>query len=225
MQVYNCLQGSHEWFAARCGIITASSMSDVLAKGQGKTRATYMHKLVGEVMTGDAASNYVNEHMERGHELEGFAREIYQEGQTLAVSEVGFIRNHDDIGGVGYSPDGLVGDEGLLEIKTRLPHLQVELLLSGSIPSQHVAQIQAGLWVTGRKWLDFVSFCPGMPFFQKRIFPDGGYIEAMREEVIKFYAEMREKITKIEALNGTIPQPKIGVQVPLPNEGVIYGDR
>lgn len=199
MIMLDCEQGTPEWHAARCGIVTASSMAQVMAKGQGKTRAGYMFKLIGEVFTGEPAESYSNAHMERGTALEPEAREIYA---SIAgeVTQCGFIRNHDDIGGVGYSPDALVGDDGLAEIKTKLPHLQAELLLADRVPPEHMAQIQCGLWVSERQWLDFVSYWPGMPLFVKRVQRDDAYIATMREEVIAFYAEMKSKIQRIRGL-------------------------
>lgn len=202
MQILDCEQGSADWFNARAGIITASSMKDVLAKGQGKTRASYMHKLIGEIMTGNAMSNFTNGYTERGHELEPEAREIYQETHDVEVREVGFIRNHDDLGGVGYSPDGLAADDGCIEIKTREPHLQVELLLAGRMPPEHRAQVQCGLWVSERQWCDFVSYCPGLPLYVCRVTRDDEYIGEMQEAVTAFYAEMQEKLERLKSIGG-----------------------
>lgn len=197
MQVLNCEQGSAEWLQARCGIITASDMSKVLAKGQGKTRAKYMHGLIAERFTGLVTGGYFSADMERGKMQEPVAREIYEARTGYTVQEVGFVINH----GVGYSPDGLIGDDGLLEIKTRNQDLQVELLLADRVPPEHTAQIQAGLWVTGRKWIDFVSYCPGLPLFYKRVFPDAEYIETMQKECEDFYVEMEVKIAKLKGLS------------------------
>lgn len=198
MKVFKELeQGTAEWFEARQGIITASSMSDVLAKGQGKTRNTYMNKLIGEVITGNTAPSYSNAYMDAGHEFEIEARDIYSAAFAECL-QVGFYRNFDDIGGVGYSPDGVVGEDGLVEIKSRLAHLQVELILADRVPPEHQAQIQCGLWVSEREWLDFVSYCPNMPLFVKRVFRNEDYIAEMKTEVIKFYEEMAEKIKRIK---------------------------
>jgi hypothetical protein len=200
MQILDCEQGDDAWRAARAGIATASAMSQLLARGQGKTRASYQFKLIGEVFTGEPAEGFTNSHTERGHLLEGEAREIYAAIAEGEVMQCGFIRNHDDIGGVGYSPDALVGSEGLAEIKTKLPHLQAELLLADRVPPEHMAQIQCGLWVSERRWLDFVSYWPGMPLFVKRVYRDEAYIQNMRSEVIAFYAEMQSKIERIRGL-------------------------
>jgi predicted phage-related endonuclease len=187
------VQGTEEWLQARCGIVTASEMSSVLAKGQGKSRASYMYKLIGERITGEPTPSYSNAHMERGHEHEPIARGLYEDATDYLVREVGFITDH----GVGFSPDGLVDDDGLVEIKSKLAHIQAEVLDHGKVPTEHVKQIQTGLWVSGRKWLDFVSYCPGMPLFIKRMERDEKLIEEMKEAVTLFYAELEIKLSKI----------------------------
>lgn len=201
MQIYETIeQGSPEWFQVRAGIVTASVMSQLIAKGQGKTRATLMHRLIAERMTGEVEESYTNAHMERGKEQEPIARDLYLQTVDVTGREVGFIKNFEDIGGVGYSPDYLLVDGGIVEIKTRLGRLQVELLLDGGVPSDHKAQIQCGLWVSESEYLDFVSYSPFMPLFVKRVFRDEPYIANMKAEVIRFYDEMNEKIERIKRL-------------------------
>ena len=197
MQIIDCEQGSSEWLEARAGIVTASGMQFVMAKGQGKTRETYMYKLIGEIMTGDAASNYTNSYMEDGHLLEDDARRAYEESHGCKVDQVGFIRNHDDIGGVGFSPDGLVGDTGSIEIKSKLAHLQVSILLANKVPPEHMKQLQCGLWVSEREWIDFIAYSPNMPMLVKRVHRDEGLIKKMKDEVNRFYDEMTEKLERI----------------------------
>lgn len=193
LEIFDCEQGTPEWLEIRAGIITASEMSSVLAKGQGKTRDAYMRKLIGEVITGEPAETYTNKHMERGHEWEPMARELYAERTGNTGHTCGFMRRNR----VGYSPDWLVSDNGLTEIKTRLPHLQVELLLAQKVPSEHKAQIQCGLWVSEREWLDFVSYSKGMPLFVQRVYRDEEYIKTMEAEVARFYEELDEKLNII----------------------------
>jgi len=193
LEIFDCEQGTQEWLEARAGIITASEMASVLAKGQGKTRDAYMRKLIGEIITGEPAESYSNRHRERGHEWEPIARELYAERTGNTGQACGFMRRNR----VGYSPDWLVSDNGLTEIKTRLPHLQVELLLAQKVPSEHKAQIQCGLWVSEREWLDFVSYSKGMPLFVQRVYRDEEYIKAMEAEVARFYEELDEKLNII----------------------------
>mgnify|MGYP001008552361 CR=1 FL=1 len=195
LEIFNHTQGTPEWHESRCGIITASCFSDVLAKGAGKTRRTYMLKLAGERITGNVADNFSNAHMERGHEQESIARSLYEEQQGIKIIQCGFMKH----GSFGYSPDGLIGDDGLLEIKTKLAHLQAAVLIDGEVPSEHIAQIQGGLMVSGRRYLDFVSFCPGMPFFIKRVERDEAYIANLHQELMKFEDELNATIKILES--------------------------
>jgi len=195
METLNVEQGTEEWFQARAGIPTASSFKLVLAKGQGKTRKTYMLKLAGEILTGEIQEQFSNTHTERGNELEPEALELYELQTGNKVEKCGFIKAF----GAGYSPDGLVGDDGLVEIKTKLPHLQIELLLNGGVPSEHLAQIQGGLWVSGREWCDFVSYYPGLPLFIVRVSRDERKVAEIKGSVEAFNLELREIVEKIES--------------------------
>src|SRR4029077_5834058 len=136
-----CKQGSEEWRRARMGIPTASQFSDVIAGGQGKTRQKYMLELLGERLTGETRAQFTNIHTERGHALEDEARQLYSFDVAEPLQQVGFVRN----GFVGCSPDSLVGEDGVLEIKTKLPHLQLQVLHAKRIPPEHVAQCQGAL--------------------------------------------------------------------------------
>lgn len=202
MQILTLEQGTPEWLAARLGIITMSELKTLLVKGKGPggfgTGAfSYMHQLIGERITGEPADTFQgNAHTERGHELEPVARELYHDAAGLPrVEQVGIILNH----GVGYSPDGLVDANGLLEIKTKLPKYQVELLLAGELPQEHVAQCQGGLWVSEREWIDFVSYWPGMPLFIKRIYRDDILIRTIAERVEAFYEELERRMARVMA--------------------------
>tara|TARA_R110002012_G_scaffold106831_2_gene248116 strand:+ start:3685 stop:4296 length:612 start_codon:yes stop_codon:yes gene_type:complete len=202
MQVLNMEQGTPEWLAARLGRVTMSELKTLLANGKGPggfgTGAfSYMHQLIGERMTGELAEPFQgNVHTRRGHEMEGVARKLYVAATgELAPQEVGIILNHN----VGYSPDSLVGANGLLEIKTKLPKFQIELLLNGEIPSEHVAQCQGGLWVSEREWIDFVSYWPGMPLFIKRAYRDDIMISTIAERVESFHEEMERRISQVMA--------------------------
>jgi hypothetical protein len=193
MEIINCEQNSPEWLRARAGIPTASMFATVLAKGEGKTRRTYMMKLAGEIITGDPMDSFSNEHTERGHEQEPDARDLYafQTGATL--DRVGFIKD----GRKGCSPDSLIGEDGGAEIKTRLAHLQAELLCKGEVPTTHKAQIQGTLWISRRKWWDFVSYCPKMPLFVSRVERDDPYIQKLATEVDAFNRELDAVVAQI----------------------------
>lgn len=198
IQIFDCDQGSEEWQRCRLGIPTASEFKSILAKGEGKMRRTYMMKLLGERFTGQPADNYTNAHMERGKEMEDEARETYAFERDVALRRVGFVRNGD----VGCSPDSLIGEDGTLEIKTRLPHLQMELLVSGKFPAEHLPQVQGQLWVTGRAYCDFVSHWPGLPQFVKRVERDEAYIKTLAAEVGQFVAELDDITAKVERFHG-----------------------
>ena len=194
MKIFNCEQGSDEWFQARLGIPTASCFDDVMAGGKGITRRKYMLKLAGEKLTGEMTDGYSNAHMERGKLLEPEARELYMMQTGNVCDLVGFIRADYN---AGASPDSLVGNDGLLEIKTKLPHLQLEYLLSDKQPTEHMKQIQGQLMVVEREWCDFVSYWPGLPLYIKRVFRDEALISEMRNAIDQFNDELNEIVNKV----------------------------
>ena len=200
-QIIECEQNSPEWFQARLGIPTASMFDAVMAKGRGggesKGRRTYMLKLIGERMTGEPADSYSNPHMERGKIMEEEARNAYVFMQDAEPVKVGFIRN----GEKGCSPDSLLGNDGLLEIKTKLPHLQLDVILSGQMPPEHMAQVQGQIWVAEREWCDFVSYCPKLPLFVQRIFRDDNYIKNLSDAIDEFLSDMEKLQAKIGTPN------------------------
>jgi len=200
IEVFNMPQGSDEWYEVRRGIVTASEFGTLLMQGRGggdsKTRRTYMLKLMGERLTGDPMYRYTNDHMERGHDQEPAARELYAFQADVEPQAVGFIKN----GSVGCSPDSIVGDDGMVEIKTKLAHLHLDVLLGGTVPTEHMAQIQGQLWVAERQWCDFVSYCPKLPLFVKRVERDEAFIERIAKAVDLFE---RELVTIMDAV-----QPK-----------------
>jgi hypothetical protein len=197
LQIFDCEQGTPEWYQARAGIPTASEFDTVMAKGRGggdsKTRRTYMLKLIGERLTKEPMWSYSNEHMERGKVMETEARDLYQMIAEVECQQVGFLRR----GAAGCSPDSLVGKDGMLEIKTKLPHLQLDCILYDELPAEHRAQCQGQLWIAQREWVDFVSYWPGLPLFAKRVFRDEEYIQRLAEAVRVFNEEMEETIAKV----------------------------
>lgn len=199
MQIIECDQGTPEWHAARAGIPTASMFSAILAKGKGneasKTRATYMRKLAGEIITGAAMESYSNDHMERGKVMEAEARDLYAFAKDVEPTLVGFIRN----GSKGCSPDSLIAANGACEVKTKLPHLQIEVLERGTLPPEHKAQCQGVLWVAEREWIDFVSYWPKMPLFVCRVYRDEDYIAALSDAVDAFNDELAALVERVRA--------------------------
>lgn len=186
IEVFEFAQGSDAWRTARLGIPTASQFAAVRAKGEGKTRRTYMMKLIGELMTGEPCEDFSNAHMERGTAMEPDARDLYAFHADVDPVQIGFIRN----GRKGCSPDSLILDVGMCEIKTKLPHIQAELLLADRVPPEHIAQLQGNLWVAEREWIDFVSYWPRMPLFVKRVYRDEKYIAELAKDVDLFLREM-----------------------------------
>lgn len=201
MEIRNNPQGSEAWHADRLGIVTMSRLKALLvngksASGLGADAYTYMNQLIGERITGEPDDSFQGgRHTERGHEMEPLARQLYTDTTGNGIDEVGIILNH----GVGFSPDGLIGDDGALEIKTKLPKFQVEVLLAGEIPKEHIAQLQGGLWVSEREWIDFVSYWPGMPMFVKRAYRDEAMIQKIAERVEIFYAELEARMNTVMA--------------------------
>ena len=199
MEIINCDQGSPEWFAARAGIVTASEFQTLLMKGRGggdsATRRTYMRKLAGEIITGESSEGFSNAHTERGKTMEPEARDLYAFMADCEPQQVGFIKS----GRKGASPDSLVGDLGGLEIKTRLPHLMIELLEKDEVPNEHIAQIQGGMWVAEREWWDFVAYWPKLPLFVKRVYRDETYIRTLASAVIQFNEELDALVSRIRS--------------------------
>ena len=192
-------QGTPEWLALRLGIATASELDCLLVSGKhptgfGVAAFTYMDQLIGERITEEAAElPFQTKATIRGHEQEGVALNLYEAREEVKVQKVGIILNR----GIGYSPDGLVGTDGLIEIKTKLPKFQVGVILSGEVPKEHVAQCQGGLWASDREWIDFISYWPGMPLFVKRAYRDESLIRKIAERVSSFYEIMDERMNKV----------------------------
>lgn len=195
MKVYRDIaQGTPEWFALRVNKVTASCFSDVLAKGQGKTRAKYLRRVVAEALTGKPFETFRNADMDRGQEQEPLARWAYELVTDHGVDRVAFVE-HDTIR-AGCSPDGLVvGKKRGAEIKCVIPTVQVETLLCGSYPSEHKAQVQGSMWITGYDEWDFCSYCPDMREERHRLYiytvkRDDAYIKTLEDEVRRFLSEV-----------------------------------
>lgn len=194
LEIFDCEQGSAEWHACRLGIPTASRFADILAKGEGKMRGRYLRDLAAERLRGTVEEDtYSNAHMERGKVQEDDARRLYAFMADLDPVRVGFIRD----GRKGCSPDSLIGEDGGLEIKTALGHIQVERLQRGGLPSEHKAQVQGSLWVTGRTWWDFCSYSPGLPPLIVRVDRDEQYIADLAKAVDAFNAELDDLVSSL----------------------------
>ena len=196
-------QRSDQWFAARIGKVTASRVADVLAKtktGYSATRDNYMAQLVCERLTGEKGESFTNAAMQHGTDTEPLARAAYESLKDVLVDEVGFVP-HPSIEMAGASPDGLVGDDGLLEIKCPNTATHIETLLSQTVPSKYNTQMQFQMACTNRSWCDFVSFDNRLPqelqLFVKRVPRDDVFIKQTEDEIVKFLAELDDKIIKL----------------------------
>ena len=169
------VQGSDEWMSLRCGRLTASEVKLILTPtlkvaNNEKTRA-HVFELLAQRISGYVEPTYIGDDMLRGQADEITARDLYAQHHA-PVQEVGFVTNDEWGFTIGYSPDGLVGADGLLEGKSRRQKYQVQTIATGEVPEEYVLQLQTGLLVTKRKWIDFISYSGGLPMFVQRVLPD-----------------------------------------------------
>lgn len=199
------IQGSAEWLKLRAGKVTASRVADVCARtktGFGASRANYMAELICERLTGQPAPSFTNAAMQWGTEKEPEARAAYEFRANVAVVEVGFVP-HPSIEQSGASPDGLIDDDGMLEIKCPQSATHIETLLAASVPSKYITQMQWQMACTGRKYCDFVSFDPRLPpsmqMFLVRIERDDKLISELETMVRDFLSEVDAKVAALKA--------------------------
>lgn len=199
----NIQQRSPEWFSQRTGKVTASRVSDLMAKtksGPSASRASYMAQLITERLTQTPTEGFSSAAMQWGTDTEPQARMAYELMTGEAVVETGFIP-HPTIAGFGASPDGLVGSDGLIEIKCPNSATHIETLLDGKVPSKYMIQMQVQIMCCGREWCDFVSFDPRMPgdmnFWMQRVFADPVMQENIKAEVIKFLGDLDMKLQQL----------------------------
>lgn len=197
-------QGTAEWHLQRLGKVTASRVADVLSKGksgESASRRNYRTELLVQRLTGQPGESFTNAAMEWGTATEQLARIAYEAEMGVFVDQVAFI-DHPSIVQFGCSPDGLVAQDGLIEIKCGNTATHIDWMLDGKPPAKHIPQMQCQMAVTGRQWCDFVSFDPRLPddlqLFVVRLERDQEYIEAMEAEVKKFLSEVDEMFTKLK---------------------------
>ena len=203
-------QGTEEWFQQRLGKVTASRLSDVIAKtktGVSTSRQNYLIQLVSERLTGKKTDSFTNKAMEDGVEREPIARKLYESKTNSIVTEVGFF-DHPVIKSSGASPDGAVNAEeegkyaGLVEIKCPIETTHTNTLMNKLVPSKYIPQMQWQLACTGAKWVDFVSYNPNFPdtmqIFVARVERDNAYISELESEVLKFLDEVDQAILKLK---------------------------
>jgi len=202
------IQGSPEWKALRCGRVTASRVADVVAKtktGYSASRANYLAQLIAERLTGTPAETYTNAAMQHGVDTEPEARDAYAFYQGATVEQVAFVL-HPKIDQAGASPDGLVGEDGLVEIKCPQTATHLETLLGQAVPAKYIDQMQFQMACTGRNWCDFVSYDPRMPehmrLFVRRVARDEARIAHLETEIASFLHELTTKLTELNAIYG-----------------------
>lgn len=169
------VQGSDEWLSVRCGMLTASEMKLILTPtlkiASNDKERSHVYELLAQRITQYVEPHYIGSDMLRGIEDEVYARDAYSKNYA-PVTDMGFITNDRWGFKIGCSPDGLVGDDGLLECKSRRNKFQIETISSGEVPDDYLLQVQTALLVSERKWLDFISYCGGLPMITIRVFPD-----------------------------------------------------
>lgn len=199
LRVYRELeQGTPEWLDARCGIITASVIGQLitaktLKPSTGETARAVIETLAAERITGHVDPIHVTPDMERGTLDEPYARDLYAE-HYAPVEEIGFMVRETDTYRLGYSPDGLVGNDGLTEIKSRRPKKHLRTILADAVPAENMAQIQTGLLVSGRAWCDYISYAGGWPLYVKRVYPDPAWRAAIEATAAAFEVSMNQII-------------------------------
>ena len=199
-------QGTPEWHALRLGKVTASRVADVVAKtktGWGASRANYAAELIAERLTGETADRFTNAAMRWGTEKEPDARAAYEFYMDVTVDQIAFV-DHPSIAMTGASPDGLVGPDGLVEIKCPNTATHLETLLGQTVPAKYVTQIQWQMACAGREWCDFVSYDPRLPesmrLFWRRVERSDELIAELEKEVAAFLTEIDAKVAKLRAI-------------------------
>ncbi len=192
----DCVQGSKEWYQARCGMPTSSNFDRIvnIDGKQSKQREKYLYLLAGERILGRPEETYKNEIMQRGNEIEAEARQLYELITGQNVAQVGLCVAN----GYGASPDGLVGEDGLLEIKCPILSTHIFYLLKGMLPTDYFQQIQGQLLVTGRKWVDFMSYYPALKPLIIRVEPNIEFQKKLRIELEVFCMELDDITKKLQ---------------------------
>ena len=209
LQVFDFEQGSDDWNAARRGMVTASVVGQLLSS-TGKvadndtSRALTTH-LAAERITDYTEPNYVSADMERGNFDEPIAREHYRD-HYAPVTECGFMVREEFGFKIGYSPDGLVGTDGLIEIKSRRQKKHLQTIINDRVPAENMAQIQAGLLVSGRDWCDFISWSGGMPMWVIRVKPLRAWQEAILQAAAEFETAATNMVARYETVTKGLPE-------------------
>jgi len=196
MKIIRVPQRSSEWYEARRGIPTASNFNKIVTSNGSPSKQAegYLYQLVAERLAGVREEAYVSPAMLEGIAREAESRRVYAMLREVEVEEVGFCI--DDSGRYGCSPDGLIGEDGVLELKNPQGKAAVEYLVSGTLPTAYIQQVQGQLLVTGREWCDFVSYYPGLPTLIVRVERDEGFISKLRD-ALEAFCDRLDEVCKV----------------------------
>lgn len=199
MKVIDCIQGTEEWHKIRLGMPTSSNFDKIITpKGvSSKSAKKYMYKVAGEFITGIPEETYQSAAMLRGKEIESEARNFYEMVKDTEIEEIGFVFG-DPVYEYGCSPDGFIGEDGMIEIKCPIISTHVGYLVDNKLPTDYFQQTQGQLFVTGRKWVDFISYYPGLKPLIIRVERDDDFIAKLEREIVSFCTELKEIVNKIK---------------------------
>lgn len=197
MKIHFFEQNSLEWHEIRRGKFTCSTLSDLFMDKKTKGYNEAINKVVFERLTGETPESYINDYMRRGSELEPFAREKYELETFNNVEQVGFIEYSDWF---GYSPDGLIGEDGSIEIKCPKFSTLIDFALTKRIPKEYFYQMQGGLLASERKWCDFVMFHSKMQLIIERVYRDENTIKEIERVLAESIEETTKRINQIRSL-------------------------
>lgn len=219
------IQGSDPWLQARCGLLTASEMKHIitprnLKPANNDKERTHLYELLAQRITNYVEPAYIGDHMLRGVADEVEARIKYEEN-FAEVKDMGFITNDKWGFIIGYSPDGLVGDDGLIECKSRLQKFQVRTIIDGVMPDDFLIQVQTGLLVSERSWCDFISYCGGLPFKPIRVFADEKVQNAIVDAAEAFERKMAVKLDEYMNALQLDPNRYVHTERRAPEEDII----
>lgn len=212
------IQGEDEWHELRRGMITASTIGALITPktlkvSTAQTGLTKLAEIAAERITARSEEPFWSRDTERGHFYEPYARDEYAKHQGVEVHEVGFMVRHLAGYQIGYSPDGLVNDDGLIEVKSRKQRIQVQHILAGEVPAENMAQLQTGLFVSGRDWIDYCSYSTGMPMMIIRVEPDPKWQQAIADALVYAEAKISEITQQYEDRIQSMPATEYVEQI------------
>jgi len=201
MIILDCIQGDDVWKNARIGMVSASKFGDILTPTGKPTTGVkipnYMNTLIHERLTNKKTETHCTDAMKRGIELEPEARDLYANINSCDPVEIGMAYLNDEKL-ISCSPDAMIGDEGLWENKAPLPHNHIKCLFEGKMPNTHIPQVQGQIWIMGKEWCDFMSYCPDIKPLIVRVYRDDEYIKALSDAVQKFAYDMMIKFNELK---------------------------